>query len=219
MSICIHFHSDYSHTLHTKQFFGVVPIHHHTVKVKHKRQSSRLELKYEARTRVSDRARSKERDRWQKKIEKAQEAVAADCVRWQHKLDTIDADLTKANDIMCKLKVNHRREVQSHIDNAIHAESQMKNYVDSLNDKNESMRQELKEALSFKRNAERLSARARRVAQARLEKWHVERFLRRAAEDEVFTQKQHAQDLALLHSNYKAMVRKDETTRLRMRKE
>ena len=209
MSICIHFHSDYSHTLHTKQFFGVVPIHHHTVKVKHKRQSSRLELKYEARTRVSDRARSKERDRWQKKIEKAQEAVAADCVRWQHKLDTIDADLTKANDIMYQLKVNHRREVQSHIDNAIHAESQMKNYVDSLNDKNESMRQELKEALSDKRNAARLSARARRVAQARLEKWHVKRFLRRAAEDEVFTQKQHTQDLALLHTNYKAMVKND----------
>jgi hypothetical protein len=117
------------------------------------------------------------------KLADVKDQVHKEKEKWQFKLDALNAELEKANDRVYQEKARRRAQVQNQLDETARVEMILQNYVESLQEENEELRNELKEAIKDKRVAERKSEKDRRNAKARLEKWHAEQFLRRQAED------------------------------------
>ncbi len=100
--------------------------------------------------------------------------------------------------------------MQQLIENNLHEEMKMQNYIDALEERTESIQDELVKALAEKREARKLRRAADRSkeyakerALRRLDKWHAKRYLRRVAEDEVKRQSQAASKAEELMQKYK----------------
>ena len=82
--------------------------------------------------------------------------------------------------------------MQHLFDEAQRAVADVKNYTDSLEETNDELRNELKQAFQEKRAAMRLTAKAKRLAANWLEKWHKEREQRHEVEDKLAQQEKAA---------------------------
>jgi pyruvate-formate lyase len=69
--------------------------------------------------------------------------------------------------------------VQMHFNDTANAEMMLKNYIESLEEENDELRDELKAAITDKRAAVRKSEKDRKLAKSRLDEWDAERLLRR----------------------------------------
>jgi signal transduction protein with GAF and PtsI domain len=92
----------------------------------------------------------------------------------------------------------------------------LNNYVDSLEEENEDLRNELTAAIKEKRVAEQKSEKDRRYAKARLKKLHTEQYLRRQAQD--YAAEQEKINKAL-QETLKKYTDVPQDTKLRLKKE
>ena len=105
--------------------------------------------------------------------------------KWQNDLRSLDMDLSTAEDRLYVEKVKRCQAIQQQSDEMQQAVSIVKNYADSLEETNNDLRDELKQALLDKYAALKLTFKAKQLASDRLEKWHIEREQWRAVEDEL----------------------------------
>ncbi len=125
------------------------------MKTKHAKVLEKQQSLYEAEVRVSERQLMNKHESLKK--EKAMRRNA------QQKLDKTKRELAKVQRALAKVQ----------------------NFANMLEESNNDLRDELKQALFEKRCASSLTTKAKQLASDRLEKWHIERERRRDAEDEV----------------------------------
>jgi hypothetical protein len=70
-----------------------------------------------------------------------------------------------------------------HLDDTANAEMMLQNYIESLEEENDELCDELKAAITDKRAAVRKSEKDRKLAKSRLDEWDAERLLHREFED------------------------------------
>ena len=188
-------------------------------KEKHRQQLKKQQSEHEAVVRVSERRQAKSREQWRKKLLAGQEKLSADRARWQEKLDKLDAELEKASDRVYSEKVKRRRDVQQQLMQAANGEMKMQHYINSLDESNAELTAELKTALEEKRAAKKAKAKAKKVAADRLEKWHAERALRQAYEDELAEKERIQRDMEAVLAKYQAKIEASDDLKRRLKKE
>jgi hypothetical protein len=82
----------------------------------------------------------------------------------------------------------------------------VQNYANSLEETNDDLRDELKQALFEKHRATSLTVNAKQLASNRLDKWHIERDRRRAAENEVARLNKSAMEMDLIIKGYRSEI-------------
>ena len=115
------------------------------------------------------------------------------CVKSLHtKQDGLRTKLCALQDSLGAMKGRHQDEKSKHrkvmFDEELkrkRLENKIQQELNSLEETNNDLRDELKEALSEKSHATRLTAKAKKLASHQLDKWHIERERGRAAEDKV----------------------------------
>ncbi len=103
--------------------------------------------------------------------------------KWKNKLRNLDIDLSSTKDKVFVEKMKQCQVMQHQLDEAQQAVADVKYYTDSLEEMNDELKNELKQALEEKRAAMRLTAKVKQLAANRLDKWHKERKQRRKVED------------------------------------
>jgi hypothetical protein len=136
-------------------------------------------------------------------LEQAKEKVVQEAEKWRYKLNRLEEELSVANDRVYNHKMKQREIVQKQINNATLNEQLMQNYIESLEDANAELSRELQCALSGKRASERQTAKARKIAAERLQKWHDERNKRKEAQDLAAKNEKAARDAEKLILEYK----------------
>ncbi len=137
----------------------------------------------------------------------------------QHKLMSEKLKLVSTKEKLYIAKSKHRRAMQHQLDETQRTVSIVQNYADSLQDANNDLRDELKEALSEKRRATSLTVKAKQLASHRLEKWHIERERRRAAEDEVACLNKSAMQMNKIIEEYRTVIEQSHKSKRRLMKE
>jgi hypothetical protein len=99
-----------------------------------------------------------------------------------------------------------------HVATTVQNYADMENDAENLEEDNDYLRSELKAAISEKRAAVRLSSKAKHLAAEQLTKWHAERALRRAAEDELSQQVKLAKQLELILEEYRSQFQESNKT-------
>jgi hypothetical protein len=155
------------------------------VKKKHTQILGRQQSFYEAEARVSGRQLMKKQESFKSKMKAAELKLKSEQLKLEDELRSVDIDLSTTKDQLYVEKAKHRWAIQQQYDETQRAVSIVQNYADSLEDTNNDLRDELKKVLFEKHQATSLTAKAKQLASNRLEKWHIERERRRAAEDEV----------------------------------
>ena len=95
----------------------------------------------------------------------------------------------------------------------------LKSKLRSLNIDLSTTKDELTEALSKKRRATSLTAKARKLASHRLEKWHIERERRRAAEDKVACLNKSAMQMNQIIEEYRMVIEQSHKSKCHLIKE
>ena len=90
--------------------------------------------------------------------------------------------------------------------------------LNSLEETNNDLRDELKDALSEKSRATRLTAKAKKLASHRLEKWHIEREHRSSAEDEVAHLNKSAMQMNKIIEEYRMVIEQSQKSKRRLKK-
>ena len=139
--------------------------------------------------------------------------------KWQGKLNKLNEDLDVASDRLYREKSRGRKLIQDHIDKAEVNAAEMQNYIDDLEDHNETQSEELKAALKAKRDAVRSSRKTKALADQRLRKWHDERMKRRDLSDALAAQEAIAKETLAVVKQYEFMATNSEESRRRMQKE
>jgi len=137
----------------------------------------------------------------------------------QHKLMSEKLKLVSTKEKLYIAKSKHRRAMQHQLDETQRTVSIVQNYADSLQDANNDLRDELKEALSEKHRATSLTVKAKQLASHRLEKWHIERERRRAAEDEVACLNKSAMQMNKIIEEYRTVIEQSHKSKRRLMKE
>ena len=86
----------------------------------------------------------------------------------------------------------------------------MQNYAETLEEENGELRSKVQAAIADKQTAERSSAKNKKLAKDRLEKWHAERHLRSVAQDHAAQQKKIATQMQQTTEKYEAFINKSE---------
>ena len=140
-------------------------------------------------------------------------------MKWQGKLDALNEELDKASDRVYREKSKGRKLMQDHIDKAEVSAAEMQNYIDDLEDCNETKSKELNEALKAKRAAVRSTKKAKALLDQRLQKWHDGRIKPRELSDELAAQQVIAKETLAIVKGYETMVMNSEENRRIMQKE
>jgi hypothetical protein len=159
---------------------------------------------------------TKDKQQWKLRLAQAKEQVVDEAEKWRINLNKLEEELSAANDRVYNQKIKHRDIVQKQIDNATLNQQRLQNYIDSLEESNEELSRELQLALSGKRASERQTAKARKIAADRLQKWHDERNKRKEAQDLAAKVEKAARDAEKLILEYKETT---QDTRRQMQKE
>jgi hypothetical protein len=125
----------------------------------------------------------KNKQQWKNRLAAVQEETSKEKEKWQLKLDALNAELDKANDQVYQEKARRRAQVQEQINETAYVQMILQNYVDSLEEENEDLWNELTAAIKERRVAERKSEKDRLYAKARHDKLHNEQYLRGQAQD------------------------------------
>ena len=128
----------------------------------------------------------------------------------QNKLRSLDIDLSTTKDQVYVEKAKHRQAMQKQFDETQRAVSMVQNYANCLEETNDDLRDELKQVLFEKHSATSLTANAKQRASNRLEKWHIERERRRAAEDEVSRLNKSAMQMDMIIKGYRLEMEQSE---------
>jgi len=91
--------------------------------------------------------------------------------------------------------------------------------LNSLEETNNDLRDKLKEALSKKSRATRLTAKAKKLASHRLEKWHIESERRCSAEDEVAHLNKSAMQMNKIIEEYRMVIEQSQKSKCCLKKE
>jgi hypothetical protein len=153
------------------------------VKQKHKQEMLKAGGEHERQLKSAEDNLQKNKEQWKKRLAAVQEQIAKEREKWQSKLDALNEELSVDIDRVYQEKARRRAQVREQLDETARVQMILQNYVDSLEEENEELRTELKDAIKDKCAAVRTSEKDRRNAKARLDKWHAERYLRRQAED------------------------------------
>jgi len=97
----------------------------------------------------------------------------------------------------------------------------LENEIQELNsheETNNDLRDELKEALSEKSRATRLTTKAKKLASHRLEKWHIEREHRSSAEDEVAHLNKSAMQMNKIIEEYSMVIEQSQKSKRHLKK-
>ena len=135
----------------------------------------KLQLYHEAELLVSARQQMNKQELLKNKMMAAQLKLKTEKEKWQNDLRSLDMDLSTAEDRLYIEKVKRCQAIQQQSDEMQQAVSIVKNYADSLEETNNDLRDELKQALLDKFAVLRLTSKAKQLALDRLEKWHIER--------------------------------------------
>lgn len=152
----------------------------------------------------SDISHQKKQEQLKIRLSKAKDRVAEEAEKWQCKLTKLEEEISEANDLIYNQKIKHRRIVQQHIDEASHNQQLMQNYIDSLEETNATLTEELRSAISEKHTAERKTAKAKKLAADRLQKWHDKRNQRREAQDLGTLHEKAAREYEAILQDYKS---------------
>ena len=95
----------------------------------------------------------------------------------------------------------------------------VQNYANSLEETNDDLRDELKQALFEKHRATSLTVNAKQLTSNRLDKWHIERDRRRAAENEVARLNKSAMEMDLIIKGYRSEIEQSGKSTRRLKKE
>jgi len=136
----------------------------------------------------------------------------------QHKLMSEKLKLVSTKEKLYIAKSKHRRAMQHQLDETQRTVSIVQNYADSLQDANNDLRDELKEALSEKHRATSLTVKAKQLASHRLEKWHIERERRRAVEDEVACLNKSAMQMNKIIEEYSMVIEQSQKSKRHLKK-
>ena len=98
-------------------------------------------------------------------------------------------------------------------------ENEIQQELNSLEETNNDLRDELKEALSKKSCATRLTAKAKKLASHRLKKWHIESERRCSAEDEVAHLNKSAMHMNNIIKEYRMVIEQSQKSKRRLKKE
>ena len=134
----------------------------------------KLQLYHEAELLVSARQQMNKQELLKNKMMAAQLKLKTEKEKWQNDLRSLDMDLSTAEDRLYVEKVKRCQAIQQQSDEMQQAVSIVKNYADSLEETNNDLRDELKQALLDKFAVLRLTSKAKQLASDRLEKWHIE---------------------------------------------
>jgi hypothetical protein len=98
-------------------------------------------------------------------------------------------------------------------------EMMMQNYAETLEEENWELHSKVQAAIADKQTAKRSSAKYKKLAKDRLERWHAERHLRRVAQDHAAQQKKIATQMQQITEKYEAFINKSEDTKRKLQKE
>ena len=213
--------------------FVILGIHHHInmtlsfiisssqlqVKQKHDHILRKLQSEFGAVQRVNERKYDRKKIRWKSRLVKEKEKIVVEREKWEVKLTKLELELFNSSDSLYAEKKKRRDLVQIQIDESTSKEDEMQNYIETLEEQNYELSDELKQALQAKRSAVKSSARAQNLAKQRLDKWHAERNRRMEAEDESLRQKKIAEDADKVIEKYKALAEESESTKRRLKRE
>ena len=189
------------------------------MKKKHAQVLGKQQSFYEAEVRVSGRQLMKKQDSLKSRMMAAQLKLMSEKLKLESELRSLDNDLSTTKDQLYIAKAKHRHAMQHQLDETQRAVSIAQNYADSLEDTNNDLRDELKEALSEKRRATSLTAKAKKLASHRLKKWHIEREHRRAAEDKVARLNKSAMQMNQIIKEYRMVIEQSHKSKRRLKKE
>jgi hypothetical protein len=116
-------------------------------------------------------------------------------------------------------KAKHRQAMQEQFDETQQAVSMVQNYANSLEETNDDLRDKLKQALFEKHRATCLTANTKQLASSRLDKWHIDRDRRRAAENEVARLNKSAMEMDLIIKGYRSEIEQSGKSTRRLKKE
>jgi hypothetical protein len=174
---------------------------------------------YEAEARVSGRQLMKKQDLFKSRMKAAQLKLMTKKLKLESELRSLDIDISTTKDQLYVAKAKHRWAMQQKFDETERALSIARNYADSLEETNNDLRDELKEALYEKNRATRLTSKAKKLASHRLEKWHMERERRRTAEDEVAHLNKSAMQMNKIIEEYRMVIEQSQKSKRRLKKE
>ena len=141
-----------------------------------------------------------------RKLVKQKNEILKDREKWQGKLDALNDELDKASDRVYSEKKRGRKLIHEQINKADASVTEMQNYIDELEDCNESQSSELREALKVKRAAIRSTRKAKVVAEKRLKRWHDERTKSRELADDLDDQVTIAKEILAIVEKYGSMI-------------
>jgi hypothetical protein len=127
--------------------------------------------------------------------------------------------LADAKDLIYAEKAKCRTLVQSYIAETERVEMQLKNYAESLEEKNQAIHQQLQAAITAKLAAERSSLKDKDLAKKRLDQWHAERHIPRPADYYAAQQEKIARQMQATLDKYKTIINECQDTKKRLKKE
>ena len=121
------------------------------MKKKHTQVLGKVNSFYEAELHVSDRQLLKKEETLKNRMVAAQLKLMTEKETWHRQLQSLDNDLATAKDQVFIEKAKRREAVRQQLDKAQRAVSIVRNYSESLEETNNDLRDELKQALLAKR--------------------------------------------------------------------
>ena len=158
-------------------------------------------------------------DTLKSKLSKSKSEVEAEKTKWQDKLDKLNAELETASDNVYLEKRKRRNAVSQQLQKTQQKETELRNYIEGLEEKNAQLAEDCLNAIKDKAAAKKASDRVKRKAAARLKNWHAERNARRAAEDELARQADVLTETEKVLESYRDAAQNSADTKRRMKKE
>ncbi len=172
----------------------------------HHKQTKKLVAKY----RNDQRENDNKLDRVKKRLVAAQQKVVKDRAKWQEKLYKLNKELDKSSDRVYAQKRKARDAIAAQLQKAKKLEIEILNYIEGLEELNDQLQGQCKDALSAKKSAQKESKKAKALAQSRLEKWHAERNERRELQDELVRQAGIKKETESIIGKYKSLLSKSQ---------
>ena len=158
-------------------------------------------------------------EQWRVRFAKLREDVSNEKDKWMSKYSKLEEQLQSTKDLVYLERLKHRTLIQKQIEETERVEMMMQNYAETLEEENGELRSKVQAAIADKQTAERSSAKNKKLAKDRLEKWHAERHLRRVAQDHAAQQKKIATQMQQTTEKYEAFINKSEDTKRKLQKE
>ena len=181
-----------------------------------KQEASKIEKvtsEHEATMRLQEQRQNQLREQ----LKSARDKVTEERMKWQQKQDKMREELDASSDRRYVETRKRLYAVRKQVIKAQSKEAEMKNYLDGLNEKNIYLADSLTSALKAKRDTKKSTAKAKKLADERLKKWHEERNARRLAHDKLIDQEKQTKTTIAVMERYKTLA--ESNTQREMKKE